>query len=177
MTRKEADQVIDRLQSNWPKEQMPAATRATYLLAIADLDYGLANAATLQAIATRTWFPKPAELRQIAAELVQSADGKPSAEDAWDEFYAAARKYGFYQVPPWSHPAVEAVAKTIGYREYCLSEEADVTIWRAQFLKAYAAHSERATRQMQMLPQVRQLVESLRMDRPRQAAALTEGEK
>ena len=93
MTRQEADRVIDRLASNWPKEPLPAATRATYLLAIADLDYGLAQAATLQAIATRTFFPRPAELRQIAAELVQAADGRPSAEEAWDEFYAAARKW------------------------------------------------------------------------------------
>lgn len=175
MTRQEADRVIDRLASNWPKEPLPAATRATYLLAIADLDYGLAQAATLQAIATRTFFPRPAELRQIAAELVQSADGRPSAEEAWDEFYAAARRFGYYQQPEWSHSAVAAAAKTIGYRQYCLSDESETTIWRAQFLRAYQAQAERATRQMQMLPQVRQLVESLRMDRPAEPAAITAG--
>jgi len=82
---------------------------------------------------------------------------------------------GYYQQPEWSHPAVAAAAKTIGYRQYCLSDESETTIWRAQFLKAYQAQAERATRQMQMLPQVRQLVESLRMDRPAEPAAITAG--
>lgn len=175
MTKAQAELLVERLAANWPKEPLPPAKRMLYIGCIADIDYHLGEAVVWQAVTHNKWFPEIAEFRQIAAELVQAADGRPSAEEAWDEFYAAARKWGYYQQPEWSHAAVAAAAKTIGYRQYCLSDESETTIWRAQFLKAYQAQAERATRQMQMLPQVRQLVESLRMDRPAEPAAITAG--
>ncbi len=176
MNKAQAELLVDRLVAGWPKEPMPAARRVLYLGCIADLPFELGEAVVLQALTTCKWMPTIAEFRALAADLCEKADGVPTVEEAWEEFRNAVRKYGSYRTPEWSHPAVARTANVIGYRDFCMSDVADTTIWRAQFQKAYLREREREVARMQMLPEVRRMVARLRMERPREPVELTAGE-
>lgn len=146
--------LLTRLAANWPRSELLADKRLQYIACIADLPFDVGEMVVAQALTTCKWFPEVAEFRAIAGGLYQRATGRPPADEAWAEFKAGVRRFGMYGTPRWSHPAVERTAAIIGFRDFCLSETREETIWRAQFMRVYEAQGEREVAEMQMLPSV-----------------------
>jgi hypothetical protein len=154
MTDSECKRLLVTLTAAWPKAEMPEPTAKLYMRCLRDLPYDVADATVAHAVTTRTWMPTISELRAIAAQLCQQANGRPPADAAWAEFKAAVHRYGYANPPEWSHPAVKAAANALGYRDFCLSDSEQEPSWRARFLQVYAAQSDREVAQVQMLPEV-----------------------
>jgi hypothetical protein len=54
---------------------------------------------------------------------------------AWQEVLAEVRRVGKAETPNFSHATTSAVVKAIGWREICMSDNANVL--RSNFLKLY----------------------------------------
>ena len=165
MTVPQAELLLTRLATNWPKAPLSAAKRLQYIACISDLPVFVGELAVSHALSTRTWLPEIAEFRRIVAELQQAATNRPAPSAAWQEFREAVHRYGMSGTPAWSHPAVKATADSIGFRDFCLSDTAEAPSWRSRFLQIYEAQAEQEVRDVQMLPSVRrglaQLAESM----------------
>lgn len=113
-----------------------------YLEALADLDGPVLVAAIREAVRTKTFFPKPAELREIAC-------GKPEdrADLAWVRLQRAFGVVGYYGQPDFSDdPALELAVKALGGWKAACSIEADQASYTAAlFKRTYLAGERRHT--------------------------------
>lgn len=91
--------------------------------------------------------PGPATLVQMClAERDRSAGiTAPGADEAWQEVVQAVSERGWYLGPPtsWSHPAVTAAARTIGWSALCHAD--NQTVLHGQFTRAYTTAVARIT--------------------------------
>lgn len=104
--------------------------------------------------------PTVAELRENAFAVI-NPNGEITIEEAWGEVVKAIRYYGSYREEEALNslsPPVRKVAKSMGWRELCLSEEPDVI--RGQFRKMYEASARRGKQEMLLPEGFKQLIES-----------------
>lgn len=153
---------LDKLGGVWP-DQGPRDDQGieVYIEALIDLDPMLLESAVLQCITSCKFYPKPAEIREAAADLELKAKGVPDPYEAWaialkalaagiGHPIAGANNAARSSVPPHVDRAAQAVG---GWRVLAMSE--NLVADRARFIDAYREIMTREISDRQMLPQVR----------------------
>jgi hypothetical protein len=138
-------------------------TLALYERLLSDIDPALLEAATIQHIAASQFFPSIADLRSSALALQKRAVELPSAYEAWGLFLEEVRRIGSYGTPEFKSPVLAKVVASLGWRDLCLSE--NQVSDRARFIEAYTIECQRETENMNLLPDVRRVVEALAVGR------------
>lgn len=93
------------------------------------------EAALLKAMTTLKWFPKPAELMELLEGKREDA-----AHEAWEKLQEAVQRVGRYQSVLFDDPKIARVVNVIGgWQHVCDWSINEMSIHRAQFLKAYQA--------------------------------------
>ena len=127
--------------------------------------------------AGRKFAPSVGELRGAVMDLRRSSMNIPSPYDAWQEvLQQIADNGGDYGVPVWSNPLIEKVVRSLGWRNIRMSE--NITADRARFLQAFEQITERAEKEMMLIPEVRGYLEAKGanlLDAPSQLKQLTKG--
>lgn len=148
MTTEEGLAVMELLTYAYPKADIPTETVMLYIKCMSDIPFDTARIAVMNHITEKNFFPSIAELRQ-AALTADPHSYLPDAAVAWSEVMTQLRESGF-EAPRFSHPAIGAAVKTIGWRNLCNSHEIGVD--RAHFLKIYETYRGRCYREMVNLP-------------------------
>jgi hypothetical protein len=157
MTVDEAIGVIDILSAAYPTYKQfsdpnqIAKTAETWAVLLEDCPVELVLKAVKRHCLLSKYPPTVAEIRENAYAVV-NPDGEKSVDEAWGEVVRAIHNYGLYrelEALESLSPQVRKVAKVIGWRELCLSEEPDVI--RGQFRKMYEVSAMRA-KQDALLP-------------------------
>lgn len=162
-------QIFGMLKENWPKQPYTKRTVDLYWRCLGDIDGDILKAATVHCVTTRTFWPRIAELRTAAFDIMCNKAGQLTAGEAW----AMVAKYGNIPERWWAggeqheRPALPAgVQKALdaigGWRR--LSDSDHYSSDRARFLEAYSAFVKRDVETRQMLPEVRELAKALAMD-------------
>ena len=162
--------IFDMLKENWPKQPYTKRTVDLYWRCLGDIDDDILKAATVHCVTTRTFWPRIAELRQAAFEIMCNKAGQLTAGEAWAMVARVARmprRWG-YDGHRFKRPALpEAVGRALdaigGWQR--LSDSDNYAADRARFLEAYTAFVKRDVEMRQMLPEVRELAKALAMDR------------
>lgn len=109
-----------------------------YLMGLNDLTIGQVEQGARRALKTSRFFPRPAELRELA---VGSADD--SAELAWLELLAEVRRVGSYGVPTLSPTVGSAMRAVWGtWAQLCATLPGDgveLLGWAKRFKAAYGS--------------------------------------
>lgn len=133
---------------------------------LADVDADAARAVVDEYAADAERFPPPPGLIRQRAVLLVDDSGAPTPEQAWEEVGQKIQTIGYFattvdfchlgrgcpgptcehHVVRFSHPAIQAVVDSMGWRELCLSSE--VMADRAHFMKFYASAVDRLARQV-----------------------------
>ena len=160
---------------NWPEKAdhcQQQDTIAFWHRHLQDMDDGLLRAAAKTVLCEAKYFPRVADLREMAFRLQKDMYGIPEAEEAWGIVTRWLRATSYVMCsdgmarkkPPLPVPLRKAVDAIGGLEALSLSENA--TADRARFIAAYERTMARAQHEATMLPEVRELV---------QRAALPEG--
>jgi hypothetical protein len=119
-----------------------------YVLFLQDIPLDTLKAACCWCIDNRTWYPSVAEIR----EAVREADvgNRPaSAIEAWGDVIKAISSHGHLKQPQFENPVTQTVVDSIGWRQICMTPEADISYMITRFTKSYeqlAMRSENDTR-------------------------------
>jgi len=168
-------QALVKSYPTWAKEIGAADLAQTFLVyerLLADIPAPTLEAAVIQHVASSKWFPTIAELRQCAMELV--APQRMTAMEAWGVVLDAMKTGGArilpggngYYPPEWADPIIAKVVVSMGWIELCQSDNQEAD--RAHFMRAYDAIAQRENADAMLLPPVRQLVQKLAVNKPRQ---------
>jgi hypothetical protein len=133
MNRTDTAQVLAVLSAAFPHVNVSRETAEVYHDVLGDLDADACRAAVRELLMTAERWPAPATIRRRVAERAGVLAPEPGA--AWGEVVAQAGAVGLYGDPVFSHPAVKAAVRAIGWRSVCLSENQDTL--RAHFFRAY----------------------------------------
>lgn len=135
-----------------------------YHLILGDLDVGDLKRAAAHIVTNATFFPSAGELRRAYFDLRDTAQGVPSAQDAWKEITSALHR-GFSRYNPpratdFSHSRVFKALEGIGgWLVFCDSE--NIMSDRARFIESYNAYTSRDQEIERMLPAVREMIQEL----------------
>lgn len=153
MTKQEFSRLAQGLKAAYPSSKILAdqVSLDFWYRMIQDLPYAVAEQAILEHIATSTWPPSIAEIRQACERLTHEPIKDPI--DAWGDVRRAIARYGRYR-PEEAYAELDDITrdivKAIGWTRLCDSE--DLTTDRANFRNAYEIKANRA-RQERALPQ------------------------
>jgi hypothetical protein len=156
-----------------------------YWEVLRDIPTELLQTAARQCMATLKFFPKPAELREQALELVMMTLGIPNANDAWAEVtrklggnfrwreingkmvlevtgMLVVTEAGHLQArnpteEDWSTPLIQKTIDGVGGWAMLRASENQVSD-RAQFLRAYETYAMRELQTARLLPETRRAV-------------------
>jgi hypothetical protein len=156
-----------------------------YWEVLRDIPSELLQTAARQCMASLKFYPKPAELREQALELVMFTLGIPNANDAWAEvtkrlqnnfrcrvidgkiylevtgMIAESELGGFQARTPteadWSTPLIQRAIEGVGGWAALRASENTVAD-RSQFLRAYDAYAMRELQSARLLPETRRAV-------------------
>lgn len=121
----------------------------TWIDLFSEMDDAVFSAAVKHHIKTSKWFPKPAEIFEIAKKWEDVADGGDDWAAAWSAVKAAISRYGAWgtteevgrylgdKLPAAMADDARAVVQRFGWREICNMEIDQEATWRAQFRDAY----------------------------------------
>lgn len=158
-TDREIEKALTVLSAAYPRFDLPEETIRIYQRLLADLDFDLLKAATLQCATMCKFFPTVAEIRDAATEIVTMAEHIPTPIEAWGEVIQAIRKIGGNSFrPDFSHPMIDELVKHFGWHALCTSDHSFAD--RARFMDAYADMLKASRRRSQMLPEVLAIVEN-----------------
>lgn len=162
MTDKEVGNIFLLAMANFPhlQEKNMKPTLMLWKEMLTDLPYAVALPGMKKLLSTAKFFPSIAEIREACTAMTEPR--QLTHDEAWRMVLDAVSKYSSYKeleglasLPPM----VRDVARNIGWREICMSEQPDVI--RGQFRQAWEAHSARE-KEMRVLPSdVRVLVGNL----------------
>lgn len=133
MNRTDTAQILAVLSAAFPHVGVSRETAEVYHDVLGDLDADACRAAVRELLMTAERWPAPATIRRRVAEHAGVLAPEPGA--AWGEVTRQAAAVGLYGDPVFSHPAVQAAVRAIGWRQLCLSENQDTL--RAHFFRAY----------------------------------------
>lgn len=145
MNQRECADLIRAAAILWPTVPHITKVDATMLrlwaLALSDIAAADAEAMLVHCSRQGDRFPPtPGVLARLVLDA-RSTGSAPGADEAWAEVSAAVTRRGWYAgMPEWSHPAVEAAARAIGWDELC---HGDVMVVRAHFVKLYTPAADR----------------------------------
>lgn len=90
------------------------------------------------------FLPSVAEIRERAAALYNSAQGKepPDAGRGWGEVVREISRTGYYGKPQIRDPVAAEVVRRMGWKEICSAPADETRVLRGQFLKMYAMLQE-----------------------------------
>lgn len=90
------------------------------------------------------FLPSVAEIRERAAALYNSAQGKepPDAGRGWGEVVCEISRTGYYGKPQIRDPVAAEVVRRMGWKEICSAPADETGVLRGQFLKMYAMLQE-----------------------------------
>jgi hypothetical protein len=156
-----------------------------YFDVLHDIPIELLQTAARQCLATLKWFPKPAEIREQALQLVMVSLGIPNANDAWAEVTRRMHNTfrvrqvgdlvqvaitGMYDEAPggylthrqptaedWSTPLIQKAIDGIGGWRALRASDNPIAD-RSQFISAYERYSTRQMQAARMLPETRKAI-------------------
>lgn len=164
MNKREAAKILSVLAAAYPRVEVSQETIAIYTQFLQDLDYGRVQAAVIKHIATSTFFPSIAELRQAALDM-STDDRLPLPGEAWEEVVKQMKIIGYTGKPQFSHELIEKTVQAMGgWINLCQSTEGMVD--RAHFIKIYESYRSRHMEETKVAPVVRQLVGSITKSLP-----------
>ena len=168
-SRQTISRVFKMLKTVWPKESYGKDTLELYWRCLGDIDDDILKAATVHCITTRIFWPRIAELRQAAFDIMCNKTGQLTAGEAWalvvktanvpESWWAGGERHERPKLPEPVQKALDAMG---GWRR--LSDSDNYAADRARFLEAYMAFVKRDRETRQMLPEVRRLAKALAMD-------------
>jgi hypothetical protein len=115
--------------------ELSEARQMAYVQVFSKYDDEQLEQAMFKAMTTLKWFPKP-------AELIELLEGKreDAALVAWEKLQEAVRRAGRFQSVMFDDPKIARVVDAIGgWSHVCDWSLREMSIHRAQFLKAYQA--------------------------------------
>ena len=149
-TLEETTKVMAYLIALWPREPIEDPTIKAYHTVLKDIPNDALTAAAEKVAADATFFPRAAELRQAAFNLMQG-DDLPLAIEAWQQVATTwtGRKVEF-------HALTQATVRRMGgMRRLGQTQEKELPFVRAQFIKTFEALRAREVEDRRMLPAVR----------------------
>lgn len=157
---KDIAKLVALLSAAYPNWNLSEYTIEVYYLDLRDIpaDELMIAAQHCRSEAGRKFAPSVGELRGAVMELRHSAMNIPSAFDAWQDVLMQFVNTGSYGTPQFTSPITARVVKSLGWRNLCLSENQAAD--RARFLQAFEQMSERAEKEMMLIPEVRNYLES-----------------
>jgi hypothetical protein len=116
------------------------ATAEVYVTMLADLDFDAAKEACARLMATSTFLPSIAEIRETVVNVQHGP--QRTGEEAWKDVCAEIRAVGAYEAPRFNDPVVAECVRSLGWRTLCLgpNDAAD----RARFIALYDELTTRA---------------------------------
>lgn len=132
----------------------------TWYMLLGDLDYTVASAAIQKYMVTNKFPPTPAEIREIAAGIVQGET--PDWSDGWEQVLKLIRKYGSYNQAAAMNEMDDLTRQTVerlGFLELCMSEK--ISVDRANFRDIYNQLAERKQKAAQLPPALTNSIKGL----------------
>jgi len=155
------------LEAAFPRWQPHPATHEVYYQTLGDLPTDQLKAAVQSYIAQDTpWPPSAGQLRNAAFDLIETVENKLDANLAWGEVVKKLGADGHIRIPQFSDPTIDASVEAIGgWRYICFSPESAMVSNRARFVTAYEVLVKRTRDNERMLPQVRDIVKRLAVEK------------
>lgn len=130
---------------------------------LSDVPVDVLKASALQYVARgNVFFPQVGELREIAFDLTDTAEGRDATPyDGWAEVMRVMRSHSMYDRSPimWRDPIAGNSLDAIGgMRAVRFCNETSLPVLMTQFVKAYRTLQGRVQDEQRMLPDVKQLV-------------------
>ena len=133
MNKIETAQVLGYLSAAYPSAKVTKETALVFYDLLKGLSATEVMSAAQELVRECDWFPSPAQLLKAVAR--SNGVLSPISAVAWQEVMAEVRRIGQGSSPKFSHATTSAVVQVIGWREICMSENANVL--RSNFLKLY----------------------------------------
>lgn len=145
MSRAEATRAVAVLLAAYPHARIMAQTSSVYEESLMDLDYEHVDRAVRALILTeKDFIPTIAKIR---ARAVEYRDGqKPEAGNVWEQVRKAVGRYGREREPEAlasMDPIAARAMASLGWRDFCQSDMADLPSWRARFIELYNQLAQR----------------------------------
>ncbi|MGF7431070.1 replicative helicase loader/inhibitor [Thermoanaerobacterium thermosaccharolyticum] len=153
MVKSEIAKLLAVLAASYPKFEVDEIKQQVWYEMLQDIPYQVAQVAVKKLILESPYPPAIADIRKQVAEITTPKGEQLDPAEAWGEVEKAIRHYGSYreeEALASMSPAVAKVAKYMGWREICLSEEPGVV--RGQFLKMFSQVQEREKKEA-LLPE------------------------
>ncbi len=165
MNEREALNLVGIAVANFPamQERDMRPTAALWAKMLADVPYSVGEQALMYVLTTARFFPTVAEIREAVVKVTTPCALSPA--EAWGEVELAIRCHGSYgeadamRVMP---PGVAVVARQMGWRDICVSENIDVV--RGQFLRMYEIQQRREQERAMLPDDIRGLIDKIGRD-------------
>ena len=144
-TLEQTTRVMMYLSALWPREPVTEPTIKAYHTILKDLDGEALTAAAEKVAADATFFPKAAELRKAAFDLIQG-DELPTATEGWRQLTK-----GSEELHELTRKALDVMGGRNAYRQLLIK---DVSYFRASFIKTFEAYRNREMEDRRQLPAV-----------------------
>ena len=133
MNKIETAEILGYLSAAYPSAKVTKETAIVFHDILKELPRTEVMSAAKELVRECDWFPSPAQVLRAVAR----ANGllSPIPAFAWQEVLAEVRRVGKGEEPKFSHATTQAVVKAMGWREICMSDNANVL--RSNFLKLY----------------------------------------
>lgn len=167
MNEREALQLADVVRVGWPNR--PWATDRPDLIAqvwgaaLVDVTYAEGETAVIEMM--RQERPHPPSAPEILSAVFDMREriagtAAPDVDEMAEEVFRRVRQRGMSRGEPkrWSHPAVAAAVRAIGWRDLCYGENQSVL--RAQLIRMYEAARDRIRAEQRQAPQMRAAIEA-----------------
>lgn len=150
-TIEDVTKVMVFLSALWPREEIGTPTYKAYHRILEDVPADALTAAAEKLGASATFFPKAAELRNTAFELIQG-DELPLAMEGWHQIeqHWGGRSVEFHAL------TVSTIQRMGGLRKLGGTMDKDLPFVRAQFIKTFETLRNREIEDRRMLPAVRE---------------------
>lgn len=168
MTKQEFSLFAAALKTYYPRENLLPNTQAMdlWFAQLNDIPFKVAEAALNKWVATNKWSPSIAEIRELAATIVNGEI--PDWSEGWEQVCYVIRHYGYYQqkkaMDHLSGITKEAV-KRMGFNSLCTSE--NETADRANFRQIYQILAQRQKADAQLPTTLKKLVADIQRDNRR----------
>jgi hypothetical protein len=161
-----ARQLSEQYGTEKAQDMLDKLLSGIWLPILADVPSEILRAAALQYVARgNIYFPQVGELREIAFDLMDTAEGRDATPyDGWADVLRAMRNHSVYDKTAivWRDPIAENALSAIGgMRSVRFCNETGLPVLMSQFVKAYRTLQGRVRDGQRMLPEVKQLVERM----------------
>jgi len=149
-TLEDVTKVMAFLAALWPREEIGPPTIKAYYTVLKDLPGDAVQAAAEQCAGSATFFPKAAEIRTAAFDLIQG-DDLPLAMEGWEQ----VTRYWGGQTVEFHSLTCDTINRMGGMRRLGQTLDKDLPFVRAQFIKTFETLRNREVEDRRMLPAVR----------------------